>query len=147
MKTWIVSSLGCRNYSKEETIWGNTVCGKSRFDKWTGPDKCDEGRTCLFIRNPTAAELQCALVGLYCMYWFERQFFAMCQFPLTIYICSVKLSFIRLSDNQHRAGRSWDAGMWIMKVINGRDDIIKSELRAIKQSLQLPRLNGCLLLI
>ena len=34
-----------------------------------------------------------------------------------------------------------------MKVINGRDDIIKSELRAIKQSLQLPRLNGCLLLI
>ena len=32
-----------------------------------------------------------------------------------------------------------------MKVIKGRDDIIKSELRAIKQSLQLPRLNGCLL--
>ena len=28
-----------------------------------------------------------------------------------------------------------------MKVINGRDDIIKSELRAIKQSLHLPRLN------
>ena len=28
-----------------------------------------------------------------------------------------------------------------MKVINGRDDIIKSELRAIKQNLLLPRLN------
>ena len=25
MKTWIVSSLGCRNYSREETIRGNTV--------------------------------------------------------------------------------------------------------------------------
>ena len=34
-----------------------------------------------------------------------------------------------------------------MKVINGRDDIIKSELRAINQSLLLPRLNRCLLLV
>ena len=25
MKTWIVSSLGCGNYWREETIWGNTV--------------------------------------------------------------------------------------------------------------------------
>ena len=120
---------------------------KSQDLKSEKPDKCTEGITCLFIRNHTAAELQCALVGLHCMYWFERQFFGMCQFPLTIYICSVQFSFIRLLDNQHRAGHSCDAGMWIMKVINGRDDIIKSELRAIKQSLLLPRLNGCLLLV
>ena len=37
--------------------------------------------------------------------------FLLCANSHLLYICSVQLSFIRLSDNQHSTGRSWDAGM------------------------------------